>query len=104
MATTTLRADSAHVTPTTGALIADCMKHANELESIIAEIRAVLHAIGDGDLLAALPENEEDARRHNTGTWLLQLAENRLDSIKGFGDELSAKLGRLSSGTRQEAA
>ena len=98
MATTILGADSASVT-----LFADCLKHADELESI-AEVAAVLLAIGDGDLVAVLPEKEEDRRRHNAGTWLLLLAENRLASVKGCGDDLSAKLSRLSSSIGREAA
>ena len=99
MATTNLGADSARVTQ-----IADCLKHAHELESIIAEVGAALYAIAAGDLFAALPEAGEDQHRHNQGSWLLSLAEQRLASTKGFGDELSAKLSRLLSDIEREAA
>lgn len=104
MASDTLRADSAHVTPapiahTAAAQIADCEAHAHELESIIAEVGAAIYAAGE--MLGALPQDHNDQVQHNHGTWLLTLAEHRLASIKGQGDDLSAKLSRLA---RQEAA
>lgn len=95
MTTTSTPAPTAH----TAAQIADCIKHAHELESIIAEVGAALYAAHD--LLGVLPQDENDKKNHNRGTWLIVMAENRLASIKGQGDDLSAKLSRLA---RQEAA
>ena len=103
MADTSLRSDCAPRNPATrGSDLAgelrDCAQHAAALEAILTDVRAVLEAIDHGDLLAALPADEEDARRHNSAAALLDLACHRLADEEVIpGTDLSIKLHVMAS-------
>jgi hypothetical protein len=51
--------------------------------SAIRDAIAILDAIGQGGLFEALPESENERRRHVTGTTLLELLETRLRQTVG---------------------
>jgi hypothetical protein len=72
-------------------------------ENLIAAIRdglALLHAISQGDLLAALPEDHGDRKRHETAVALLELLDRRFrEAIANCDYPMSGgPLDRLSGG------
>ena len=59
---------------------------AGQLEEVLTHAEAILHAIDEGSLLAAAPAQEDDANRHNTACYLLDMLQLSIRQIRA-GDE-----------------
>ena len=80
-------------TTITAAELREMSEHARVLEGIITDIATILSAIAQGEMLSALPADEENRARHNTATSLLDIAIRTAEKVDQLqGTELSIRL------------